>query len=346
MKIDLLFVLNVPSFYKINLLNELSTKCSVYAVFIGYTDQVIIDNELDKKIRFPYTIINDCIVEKRNKVKTLLSLISCLSKHEYKFVIWGGWDLYELFPLMYIQAYNKNCFMCESSVYESVLYGIKGQVKKYLSKSFSHYFVSGYPHAEIFQKLKVTGEIHITGGVGLFNKPTLTFPKRIRQKKLNYIYTGRLIDVKNLEFLVSVFNETGLSLTIIGSGHLESKLRKMAKDNICFEGFVDNDKIYEYYASANCFILPSKSEPWGLVVEEALFSGIPVLVSDKVGCNVDCVEKYDSGIVFKADDKVSLKNALKLMEERYDYYCVQVEKIDFNERDLLQISTYLNILKK
>ncbi len=115
MKIDLLFILNVPSFYKINLLNKLSESCTVHAVFIGFTDQVIIDNDLDKKIKFSYTIINNCIVEKRNKIKTFLSVSRFLGRHKYRYIVWGGWDLYELFPLMCLQAYNKNCFMLLSA---------------------------------------------------------------------------------------------------------------------------------------------------------------------------------------------------------------------------------------
>ena len=52
------------------------------------------------------------------------------------------------------------------------------------------------------------------------------------------------------------------------------------------------------YASAGCFVLPSLSEPWGLVVNEAMASGLPVLVSNRCGCAPDLVREGENGFLF------------------------------------------------
>lgn len=58
-----------------------------------------------------------------------------------------------------------------------------------------------------------------------------------------------------------------------------------------------------------CFAI-SKSEPWGLVIEEAMNNGLPVIVSNKVGCSIDLVAEDVNGIIFDLDDRNSLKNAV------------------------------------
>lgn len=78
---------------------------------------------------------------------------------------------------------------------------------------------------------------------------------------LRYLYVGRLIDVKNLGFLVKAFNKNGKPLTIVGKGCLEASLKQMACKNIDFKGFIDNKDLPQIYKEHDIFILPSKLEP-------------------------------------------------------------------------------------
>ena len=105
---------------------------------------------------------------------------------------------------------------------------------------------------------------------------------------------------------------------------------------------VDNVKLPNYYKNNDVFILPSKSEPWGLVIEEALNNGLPVIVSDKVGCKDDLVT-VDTGLIFRYDDMDDLKNKVKKMCD-VNYYnelrkCISF--LDFNERIDKQVSVFL-----
>ena len=342
-KYDFVFISNVPSFYKIALYNELAKKSRVYAVFIGKTDQVIIDESLT--INFDYELINECKVELRDKIKTFKKLYAIIKQVEYCYLIFGSWDLIELDIISFLFPRRKNVIVCESSIYESKLTGLTGFIKWLIFSRYSISFPSGIPHAEIFKKIGFKGDIKITGGVGLYNKVPL-FETIKNEKDLRYIYTGRLISLKNIELLIDVFNQTGKKLSILGTGVLEPLLKDRAKNNITFYGFVDNKHLYDIYKEHDCFILPSKSEPWGLVVEEALYYGLPVIVSDKVGCNIDMVKNYDSGIIFQHNSSESLINALTLMEQNYSYYQKKIKQIDFDKRDRDQVDSYINLLFK
>lgn len=124
-------------------------------------------------------------------------------------------------------------------------------------------------------------------------------------RKYNFIYVGRLIDVKNLDNLLAAYKPFALSdwgLIVLGDGSQESKLKKYKNDNslegICFiEGqpWFDVPKIL---ALADVFILPSYSEPWGLVVNEAMACGLPVIVSNKCGSAYDVVKEGINGYTF------------------------------------------------
>src|SRR5207247_1792609 len=68
------------------------------------------------------------------------------------------------------------------------------------------------------------------------------------------------------------------------------------------------DELPLYYARAKCFVLPSISEPWGLVVNEAMASSLPVLVSNRCGCAMDLVRHGRNGFVFNPLNVRSLAN--------------------------------------
>lgn len=183
----------------------------------------------------------------------------------------------------------------------------------------------------------------MTGSVGIFNKPHRTFVTA--HDPLRYLYVGRLVEVKNIELLIKTFNANGKLLTIVGAGPLEKSLKAMSKSNISFMGFIENDRLGDVYQSHDVFILPSYYEPWGLVVEEALYWGMPVIVSDRVGSADDMVRQLGTGEVFKSQDASSLQHAIDMMEAGYGMYRQNVIGIDWNMRDARQIDAYLSLLE-
>ena len=131
-----------------------------------------------------------------------------------------------------------------------------------------------------------------------------------------FVYVGRFAEEKNisrlLESWVAYRREGGTwPLVLVGDGPLASSLREAAAASgygadVYFPGLKSSRALLPYYAFAGCFVLPSTREPWGLVVNEAMASGLPVLVSDRCGCAVDLVEPGRNGFVFSPDDGPAL----------------------------------------
>lgn len=97
-----------------------------------------------------------------------------------------------------------------------------------------------------------------------------------------------------------------ISLLVAGSGEQETALRELAARrgiHAVWRGFVNQSELPRLYAAADCLALPSDwGETWGLVVNEALATGLPCAVSDRVGCAPDLVTAGETGEVFRFGD--------------------------------------------
>jgi len=122
-----------------------------------------------------------------------------------------------------------------------------------------------------------------------------------------FLYVGRYAREKNLARLLRAYgiyrsrNPDGWGLVLVGDGPEKSALCRLVSDlslqDVVWTGFKQIDELPKYYALAGCFVLPSTSEPWGLVVNEAMASGLPVLVSDRCGCAPELVHNGDNGFL-------------------------------------------------
>ena len=93
--------------------------------------------------------------------------------------------------------------------------------------------------------------------------------------------------------------------------NLESRARTLKWDSIRFIGFRNQSELPALYDLSDVFVLPSEHEPWGLVVNEAMNAGKPVIVSDRVGAGPDLVEDGVNGFVYQARDVASLAARLR-----------------------------------
>ena len=212
-------------------------------------------------------------------------------------------------------------------------------MKKIFLSRISLAFASGTLHKNLLEQLSYNGEVKITRGVGIINKPKCNLIKKYYKKR--FIFIGRLSAVKNINMLVDLFNSLeDYMLTIIGDGPLEQELKKKAKNNISFKGQIENEKLEKYFEENDVLILPSLSETWGLVVEEALYFGMPVIVSNRCG-SCELVEEGTNGYVFDSNNHKKLKDiVLSINDSSYQTLIDGVKKFSINKKDLNQVISY------
>lgn len=128
--------------------------------------------------------------------------------------------------------------------------------------------------------------------------------------RCTFLYVGRLDPEKGLEVLLRAMEHVDGELVVVGSGSLEASLRRQAPASVRFVGQVARDDLVPWYAAADAFVLPSLSEPWGMVVNEAAAAGLPIVASDAVGAAWDLVEDGVNGFRVAPGDAEALAAAL------------------------------------
>jgi glycosyltransferase involved in cell wall biosynthesis len=140
-----------------------------------------------------------------------------------------------------------------------------------------------------------------------FDRPLAAMAARLIEAKA----PGDLIAAWRL-FTQSLPPERRPFLLLVGDGPLRAELERAADgiETIRFAGFRNQTELPAFYAMADLLVLPSRREPWGLVVNEAMNAGCAILASDRVGAALDLVREGVNGAIFPAGSVPALADAL------------------------------------
>lgn len=138
-----------------------------------------------------------------------------------------------------------------------------------------------------------------------------------------FLFAGKLenkkrpLDLLKALSLLPPESAARAQILVAGDGPLRSTCEGVARDQrlpVAFAGFLNQSRLPDAYAAADCLVLPSDAgETWGLVVNEAMASGLPAIVSDQVGCHPDLILPGKTGRVFPCGDLSSLAHRLAEM---------------------------------
>lgn len=133
------------------------------------------------------------------------------------------------------------------------------------------------------------------------------------------LYVGRLINQKGVDTLIRAMKDVNGELWIIGRGPKRKKLENLAKklgigEKVKFLGFVPDDVLPEYMCKCHVLVLPSRWEPFGMVLLEAMACGRPVIGS-RVGGIPEIIKDGENGFLFEPLDHRELAMKLELLRE-------------------------------
>jgi glycosyltransferase involved in cell wall biosynthesis len=184
----------------------------------------------------------------------------------------------------------------------------------------SEYLISlGFKHDRIWKGVDVVDNGHFSKPSALLALPP-GFPNNF------FLTVARLDPEKNISGLLAAFTEYKQNsgtwgLMIVGAGLQEGFLKKhglSVAESVLWYGAADYQSLPSIYQSASCFVLASRSEPWGLVVNEAMSAGLPVLVSNKCGCAPDLVLPGVNGYHFDPEDGPALSTLMENISNSQD----------------------------
>ena len=231
----------------------------------------------------------------------------------------GYYTLPAIVAALWAKTHHRISFlMTESTAFDHTRVPWKEAIKSFLLRTlFDAAAAGGSAHRRYLAQLgfpmdRVAGRYDVVNNAGLaaaveeagaLGPETLGLPL-----KPFFLYVGRLAPEKNVAALLAAwvaFRKAGgcWALVLVGDGPDLPALRLQAHasgfaDDVLFPGLRPSRELPRFYAHAGCFVLPSTREPWGLVVNEAMACGLPVLVSTQCGCAEDLVREGKNGFTF------------------------------------------------
>lgn len=138
------------------------------------------------------------------------------------------------------------------------------------------------------------------------NRPVILYASKFTRRKHpdDLIAAARILRDSGLDF----------HLVLAGAGEMDDELRALAASHsdlsIRFPGFINQSELPRLFGASDIFVLPSEAEPWGLIINEAMCAGLPIVASREIGSVADLVRDGENGATFDATDVAGLAKAL------------------------------------
>jgi glycosyltransferase involved in cell wall biosynthesis len=245
----------------------------------------------------------------------------------------------------------------ESTTADHQRTGPKEAFKRWVISLFDGFFCFGSRSADYLLALNVpTHKILLRKNAvdnktirRVYEQAQLARSAELEQRQLpaqNFIYVGRLIGIKNLPVLLNAFAQarqqapsTDWGLILLGDGADQPDLTQQTvtsglTDVVSFQPAQPWYQVPAFLALSDVLVLPSQSEPWGLVVNEAMVCGLPVIVSSQCGCVPDLVADGETGFVF---DPANTQQLARLLAR---FMTDQVDRAAMRQAALARIAPY------
>jgi glycosyltransferase involved in cell wall biosynthesis len=166
-------------------------------------------------------------------------------------------------------------------------------------------YFAGLAAAAIPREQELRAELGLSA-----ERPVILFASKLQQRK----HADHLLEAYS-RFIADRTPQERPYLVVVGDGeqraHLEAQAQQLRLEDVRFAGFRNQSELPRFFQLADVFVLPSRHEPWGLIVNEAMASGCPVIVSTDVGCHADLITDGVEGCVFPVGDIRALTQALR-----------------------------------
>ncbi|MFH1457314.1 MAG: glycosyltransferase [Patescibacteria group bacterium] len=341
-----IIIINFISPIRVFLFNKLNTYFSnknqeLKVLFLSETDKNR-NWEREKNIEFQYEILdNFAIRSKRKDLNTFFinpKINKLLNKENPDKIICFGWDHFVAYAANRWARKNQKEFVLwsGSTINEkSWRRTVFNPLVKYLVKRTNHFIAYGTRAKEYLIILGAAEQnieiFYNTIDIDYFQKEIKNFSETKKQDLKNklgitsskvILFNGQLIERKGIFELLEGYNQykqkdSDISLLMIGGGQEKTRINRTINEgdikDVILVDFIQYRNVYKYYAISDMLILPSREEVWGLVINEALACGLPVITTNKVGASADLVENGKNGYIIKVNCSDCINKAISLI---------------------------------
>ncbi|MBD5367561.1 MAG: glycosyltransferase family 4 protein [Bacteroides sp.] len=175
------------------------------------------------------------------------------------------------------------------------------------------------------------------GDTDTFSKVSIERKKTCYPKR--FLFVGRFVEVKAIDVLLkawaSIEDKKGWELELIGDGPLKERFRKEYTE-VIIKDFMPQSQLAEEALNAGCFVIPSRFEPWALVIQEFASAGLPIIATRQCGAAKHFVLNGYNGYTVEAEDAEALKNAMIKIISSSDSDLIRLSE---NSREISRLTT-------
>lgn len=331
MRYKVLYVVNIPSPYRVNYFNELGKKCDLTVIFERSSS-----NERDSSWKhYRFDGFNGIVL---NGIPTGVDSALCpqivrFLQETYDYIIIMSSSTPTGIIAINYMKYKKIEYYLEcDGGFPKDGKGIKERIKKFIISGACGYFSPSAMGDKYFEMYGALGkQIYRYPFTSIYASQILDMPTSQSQKfeirnelsieaKVMLLSVGQFIYRKGFDILIEASEILGeeVDIYIVGGEPTEEYKQLVDKkkiSNVHFEGFKDKEELTRYYRASDIFVLPTREDVWGLVINEAMAYGLPIVTTDMCIAGQELVDNSNGALV-PVDDSISLANEIvKLVRE-------------------------------
>lgn len=321
-----LFMANIPSPYRVKFFDELGKYCDLTVTFEG---KKATDRDAGWKARATTSFRSVYLKGIRTSSDQFLcpGIVKILNRR-FDHIIVGGYSTPTSMLAIEYMRLRRISFWIEAdggiiSNDNKLKYGLK----RHLISSASAWFSSGKATTEYLvhygakqEKTCVYPFTSVSANQILDHLPTKEEKENLRKElgvteQKMIISVGRFIPVKGFDVLMKAAKNlpSDIGVYIVGGQPDENYLKMQNELNLSHVHFIDfmsPDRLAKYYQAANLFVLMTRGDVWGLVVNEAMANGLPVITTDRCVAGLELVQNGKNGYIVPVDDADALAEAI------------------------------------
>ncbi len=325
-----LFITNYPSPYRVNFFDELGKSLDVTVLFADRVEQKVTRDAAwfeDSRGGFR-------MVQLKKRILTVHGRDLCVDVTQWvrkdfdAIVVCGYSSPTAILAMAYMRLYKIPFYMeVDGGLIRPdsrLKYAIKKRLVtlpnawissgRFTTQYLTHYGadeskVQYYPFSSLWER-------DIPASVPIMEEKQQLRRKLGLQEDRIVISVSRFIASKRLDMLIRSAADLGQSVGVYLIGgeprpeylHLQETL---GAGNVHFVGFLKKDRLAEYYRAADLFALPTQTDVWGLVINEAMACGLPVITTDRCVAGLELIEDGRNGYIIPVDDQQALTQAIR-----------------------------------